>query len=71
MLEPYYIPCKARQFLEYTDKKRWITILRQIVEPHGWELVTKETTRNNKKIQHCIIQRNPKYVVETICVDFS
>ena len=70
ILEPYYIPCKARQFLEYTDKQRWITILRQILNPHGWELVAKESTRGNVKVTQYTIQKNTNYIVESISVDF-
>jgi hypothetical protein len=71
LLEPYYIPCKAMQFLEYTDERRWITILRHILDPHGWEVVAKETTRGVKKVMFYTIQRNANTVVDTIHVDFS
>lgn len=50
LLVPYYLPCKAAQFLEFTDEKRWITILRHIIAPHGYVLISKETTRDKKKI---------------------
>jgi ATP sulfurylase len=70
ILEPYYIPCKARQFLEYTDQQRWITILRQILNPHGWELIAKESTRSNKKVTHYTIQKDTNFVVDSISVDF-
>ncbi len=49
LLVPYYLPCKANQFLEYTDEKRWITILRHILSPHGYVILSKETTRDKQK----------------------
>ena len=49
LLEPYYVPCKAKLFLSYTDTKRWITILKHILVPHGWVVITYETTRDKKK----------------------
>ena len=49
LLYPYYIPCKAQQYLEQTDEKRWITILRHIFAPHGYVILSKETTRDKKK----------------------
>lgn len=49
LLEPYYVPCKARQFLDHTDQLRWITILRHILLPNGYVIVKQETTRNKKK----------------------
>jgi hypothetical protein len=71
LLEPYYVPCKAQLFLQHTDEKRWITILRQILDPHGWEITAKETTQNKKKVTLYTIQRNAHTVVEAIHVDFS
>jgi hypothetical protein len=49
LLEPYYLPCKARQFLDHTDQLRWVTILRHILLPNGYVVVKQETTRNRKK----------------------
>lgn len=57
LLEPYYIPCKARQFLDYTDEVRWVTILRHILYPHGYVIQVKETTRNKKKAMLYTIDR--------------
>lgn len=50
LLEPYYKPAKAKQYLEYTDQKRWCTILRQLLAPYGWSLISREQTREKKKI---------------------
>jgi hypothetical protein len=49
LLEPYYMPCKARQFLDHTDQLRWITVLRHILLPNGYVIQKQETTRNKKK----------------------
>lgn len=49
LLVPYYLPCKASQFLEFTDEKRWVTILRHILTPHGYIVLSHETTRDKKK----------------------
>lgn len=49
LLFPYYIPCKAKQFLDYTDAVRWVTILRHILHPHGYIILSQETTRQRKK----------------------
>jgi hypothetical protein len=57
LLEPYYIPSKARQFLSHTDEKRWITVLRHILENHGWSVISKETTRDKKKTIIYSVQR--------------
>jgi hypothetical protein len=52
LLSPYYIPCKARRFLE--DKGRLtpadvITIFRHILEPHGYGLGAEERLYRDKK----------------------
>ena len=57
LLEPYYIPSKAKQFLSHTDEKRWITVLRHVLENHGWSIIGKETTRNKKKTILYSVQR--------------
>lgn len=43
-LEPYYLPCKARRFLhaEELSGARAVTVLRHILEPHGYGLVSQE-----------------------------
>jgi len=42
LLEPYYLPCKAKRFLNDMDSLRVITILRHILHPIGFELRTQE-----------------------------
>jgi len=71
LLEPYYIPCKAKQYLEYTTNTRWVTILRHIVEPHGYILVSQETTRDKKKAIFYTIERASSKLNQAIQIDFS
>ena len=73
-LESYYIPCKAKRFLEVTDQSRWVTIFRQILLPHGYCIVSKETTRNSKKAIFYTIERsieNDGPLKHAITLDFS
>lgn len=52
ILEPYYLPCKARRFFEARgdlDGHRFITILRHILEPHQYSLKVEERTYREKK----------------------
>jgi len=50
-IEPYYIPCKAIEFLHKPfTYNRSITILRQLLKAHDRVLVTIEKTRANKKV---------------------
>ncbi len=70
ILEPYYLPCKVKQFLENTDERRWITIIRHILSPYGWEVVSKEITKDKKKTTLYTIQRTANEVVESIDVNF-
>jgi hypothetical protein len=50
ILEPYYIPCKAKKYL-YTDlsQHRILTIIRQILKPIGYSLFSQERTIDKKK----------------------
>ena len=41
-IEPYYYPCKAKQFLQDTTK--YITVLRQLLHEHGYILAAEEKT---------------------------
>ena len=49
-LESFYLPCKARVYLEDMTEKREITVLKQILRLHGYYLASKEKNINNKKI---------------------
>jgi len=71
LLEPYYIPCKARKFLDYTTDLRWITILRHSLLPHGYVLSIQETTRNKQKAIFYTIERAYSTLHEAIKLDFS
>lgn len=71
LLEAYYVPCKAVQFLSHTDKKRWVTILRHILDCHGWAVVGRETTRDKKKAIIYSIQRVNNTMEESIKISFD
>lgn len=49
-LERYYLPCKAKVYLEDLTEKRAITVLKQVLRLHGYYLNSKEKNLNNKKI---------------------
>lgn len=74
ILSEYYIPCKAKMYLEYTDEKRWLTVIRHMLSPHGWVLVSQETTRGKKKAIFYTIERCAevdKHLKSPIKIDFS
>ena len=50
-LEPYYYPCKARIYLHRDmTMKRAMTVLRQIVKPHGYTFYSRERLIANIKV---------------------
>jgi len=49
LLEPYYLPCKAKRYFENLDSRRVITILRHLLPVHGFRLQTYERNYNGKK----------------------
>lgn len=71
ILEPYYKPCKAKKYLRDIDDKRWITILRHILQPHGLKMTYQETTRDKKKAILYTIQQNDNYLLKPVEIDFS
>jgi hypothetical protein len=50
LLEPYYIPCKAKRFLTDVDSSRIITVLRHILHPLGYDLKTQEKMYKMQKV---------------------
>tara|TARA_B100000749_G_scaffold253899_1_gene221054 strand:- start:98 stop:487 length:390 start_codon:yes stop_codon:yes gene_type:complete len=48
-LKDYYIPCKARTYLEEITIPRSIVILRQFLKCHGYTLFSKEKFIKSKK----------------------
>ena len=48
-LKNYYIPCKARTYLEEITIPRSIVILRQFLKCHGYTLFSKEKFIKSKK----------------------
>ncbi len=57
LLEPYYIPCKAKKYLygEMTAH-RIVTIMRQILRTQGYGLISQERPIGGKKELHYQIQ---------------
>lgn len=51
-LEPYYLPCKAKIYMDPVgmNEKRAITVLKQVLRLYGYNLVSKEKNVNNRKI---------------------
>jgi hypothetical protein len=49
LLEPYYIPCKAKRFLSNMTHTRVTTIIRHILHPHGYDLRTQERMYKGQK----------------------
>lgn len=50
-LRKYYIPCKARVYLDVIDEKKCITILRQFIKTHGYTLVSSDKSIHGNKIK--------------------
>jgi len=49
ILEPYYIPCKAKRFLANMTNARLTTIIRHILHPIGYDLRTQERIYKTQK----------------------
>jgi len=50
LLESYYLPCKAKNYMNNITEKRSITILRQFIKVHEYTLISKERYVNGKKM---------------------
>ena len=49
-LREYYLPCKARNYLDELNEQKCITILRQFLKVHNYTLITTEKYINKKKM---------------------
>ena len=73
LLEPYYLPCKARRYFDSIDNRRVITLLRHILPFHGFRLQTYERQHLGKKrTVYQIHPATPRMLAqgEEICVMF-
>jgi hypothetical protein len=56
-LEPYYLPCKAAEYIYGTlNPGRAITILRHLLRAHGAQLLSMEKSRGGEKAMWYQIQ---------------
>ena len=81
LLEPYYVPCKAKEYIygEITNE-RAIVILRQLLKAHNFILKSTEKVVNGKKqtwyqIQSSKLRRSstpiPSSDTSSICIEFN
>jgi len=49
LLEPFYLPCKARRYFDALDSRRVITLLRHVLPIHGFRLQCYERLHLGKK----------------------
>jgi len=76
LLEPYYLPCKAKRFFHtgtvFTGA-RLITVFRHILAPHGFELsVVERMYKDHKKSLYQIQPRKGCTLQETsTTIDFA
>jgi hypothetical protein len=59
-LEEYYLPCKAKTYLQGITEKKCITILRQFIKVHGYTLITKERYIKGSKVSVYRLIENDK-----------
>lgn len=76
VLEPYYLPCKAKQYLYDLTTLRAVTILRQVLKEYNVILSTTEKTIGNKKSTLYQIQPTPSFknascIPSSLCVTFD
>lgn len=60
-LEEYYLPCKAKLYLENITEKKSITILRQVLRLFNYFLFSKEKNIQSRKIIFYTITSDKEY----------
>jgi hypothetical protein len=71
--EPYYFPCKATLYLHRPmTMKRVMTILRQLVKPHGYTFLTHERLSNGQKYnEYYLIPESGTCEIEPPVIEFA
>jgi hypothetical protein len=49
ILEPYYLPCKAKLFLHNFNAQKAITVIRHLLRANGYKLRTYEKVNKGRK----------------------
>ena len=49
LLEPFYLPCKAKRYFDTLDGRRIVTILRHVLPFHGFKLQSYERQHLGRK----------------------
>ena len=49
-LRSFYLPCKAKVYLDNMDERKAITVLKQVLRLHDLFLQSKEKNFNNRKV---------------------
>ena len=58
-LKKYYLPCKAKTYLTELTNNSIMTILRQILRPHNYAIVSREKYVNREKlINYNLVNKN-------------
>ncbi len=66
-LKKYYVPCKAKKYLEDITVKRSVVILRQIIKEFGYKIISREKYKNRVKyISYLIEFKDPLSAVELV-----
>lgn len=72
IVEPFYLPCKAKRFLEgEITPARIITILRHLLGAHKADLKTAERVVGGKKRTFYSIQAPPALTPSTFSITFD
>jgi Na+-translocating ferredoxin:NAD+ oxidoreductase RnfC subunit len=67
-LKEYYLPCKARLYLNEIDLKNSITILRQIVKLYNFAIISKEKYINRTKVMIYNLVPKDRYKLNNITI---
>jgi hypothetical protein len=68
--EPFYFPCKARTYLHRSmNMKRAMTVLRQLVRPHGYTFMTHERLQTGQKYNEYYLMPEVSFPLAPITVN--
>ena len=62
-LEEYYLPCKAKEYLNNITEKKCITILRQLVKNYNYKVIgIEKSVKGNKQTTYRLMYLNQEFL---------
>ena len=72
LLDPYYLPCKSKLFLQEFDTNKAVTVLRHLLRAHGYKMRAYEKVHQGAKLTYYQFEKERfEDLSGSLCVAFT